>query len=293
MSYTEQDVHEGRRLMDDGRENRLVIGDKLLSVTASGGDGIFDQYCDEISLNPRTARQYRHTARMCTPPVRQLVAGSGVHVSYSALREGARLAPSGKPYDEDYNVLRSLLKEAREAGASRVSVPRYRRALGMEPALQDLLDPSSGASLADYLASLPPQERDQALRDLVEKKAEVHDALKRVMDEKRRRDRETRGPECGGGKPDKAAAVARDLVRLSDQGAAFMSRYPPSASLDFTDEQKIACGLTFSVTSRGRPHRSASRITGTSPACAIRFASSNAAETAARVWEPCISEVPC
>ncbi|SCE31657.1 hypothetical protein GA0115234_107681 [Streptomyces sp. DvalAA-43] len=41
--------------------------------------------------------------------------------------------------------------------------------------------------------------------------------------------------------------------------------------------------LTFSLTSRGRPHRSASRITGTSPACAIRFVSSKAAETAARV----------
>jgi hypothetical protein len=111
----------------------------------------------------------------------------------------------------------------------------------MEPALQDLLDPSSGTTLADYLGSLPPQERDQALRDLVEKKAEVHDALKRVMDEKRRQYRETRGPECGGTKPDKAAAVARDLVRLSDQGAAFMSRYPPSATLAFTDEQKVAC----------------------------------------------------
>jgi hypothetical protein len=85
---TDQDVREGRRLMDDGRENRLVIGDKLLSVTVSGPDGVFDRYCDEISLNPRTARKYRHTARMCTPSVRQLVADSGVHVSYSALREG-------------------------------------------------------------------------------------------------------------------------------------------------------------------------------------------------------------
>ncbi|MEU5437230.1 hypothetical protein AB0G73_28160 [Streptomyces sp. NPDC020719] len=117
MSYTDQDVREGRRLMDSGRENRLVIGDKLLSVTVPGQDGDFDRYCDEISLNPRTAREYRHTARMCTPPVRQFVAASGVHVSYSALREGARLAPSGKPYDEGYSMLRSLLKEAREAGA--------------------------------------------------------------------------------------------------------------------------------------------------------------------------------
>ncbi|OKJ35039.1 hypothetical protein AMK22_17555 [Streptomyces sp. CB01580] len=51
--------------------------------------------------------------------------------------------------------------------------------------------------------------------------------------------------------------------------------------------------LTFAATSRGRPHRSASRITGTSLACAIRFVSSNTAETAAGVWETCIYEVPC
>ncbi len=51
--------------------------------------------------------------------------------------------------------------------------------------------------------------------------------------------------------------------------------------------------LAFFATSRGRPHRSASRITGTSPAGVIGFGSSNAAETAADVWETCISEVPC
>lgn len=196
MSYTDQDVREGRRLMDDGRENRLVIGDKLLSVTASGQDSAFDQYCDEISLNPRTARQYRHTARMCTPPVRQLVADSGVHVSYSALREGACLALSGKPNNEGYSTLRTLLEEAREAGAGRISVPQYRRALGMGPALQDLLDPTSDMSVAEYLGALPPAERDKVLRDLVEEDAKVHDAIKRAMDEKRSRDRENPGPEC-------------------------------------------------------------------------------------------------
>ncbi|MCF3167076.1 hypothetical protein IPZ64_09100 [Streptomyces violaceoruber] len=241
MSYTDQDVHDGRRLMNDGRENRLVIGDKLLSVTASGQDGVFDQYCDEISLNPRTARQYRHTARMCAPPVRQLVADSGVHVCYSVLREGARLAPSGRPYDKDYSTLRSLLAEAREAGTGRISVPQYRRALGMGPALQDLLDPAGDMSVAEYLGALPPTERDKVLRDLVEEDGKVHDAIKRAMDDKRRRDRETRGPDCGGGKPDKAQALARDLVRLRDQATAFMNRYPPSAAVAFTGEQRAAC----------------------------------------------------
>lgn len=241
MSYTDQDVREGRRLMNDGRENRLVIGDKLLSVTTTGQDVAFDRYCDEISLNPRTAHQYRHTARMCTPPVRQFVADSGVHVSYSALREGARLSSSGRPHDEGYSTLRLLLKEARESGTGRISVPHYRRALGIGPALQDLLDPRSDVSVSEYLGALPPAERDKVLRDLVEDDARVHDAIKRAMDEKRRRDRENRDPECGGGKPDKAQALARDLVRLRDQASAFMNRYPPSAAVLFTGEQRAAC----------------------------------------------------
>lgn len=241
MSYTEQDVREGRRLMDDGRENRLVIGDKLLSVTAAGGEGVFDRYCDEISLNPRTARQYRHTARMCTPPVRQLVASSGVHVSYSVLREGARLAPSGKPYDEGYRTLRGMLKEAGESGASRISVAQYQRALGAGPALQDLLDPAGETSVSQYLGALlqdNPAERDKILRDLVEEDADFRDAVKRAMDDKQRRDRENR-IDCPGEKPSKAQALARDLVRLRDQAVALMNRYP--RAVPFTDEQRAAC----------------------------------------------------
>ncbi|MCI3932106.1 hypothetical protein [Streptomyces sp. AN091965] len=241
MSYSDHDVHEGRRLMNDGRENRLVIGDKLLSVTAAGGDGDFDRYCDEISLSPRTGRQYRHTARLCTPPVRQLVAESGVHVSYSALREGARLAPSGKPYDEGYSTLRELLQEACDAGAARISIQQYQRALGAGPGLQELLDPSGTTSVSEYLAALPPLEREKVLRELVEEDAGLHDAIKRVMDDKRRREREMRGPECGGGKPDKAQALARDLVRLRDQATACMHRYPPSVAMTFTGEQRAAC----------------------------------------------------
>lgn len=51
--------------------------------------------------------------------------------------------------------------------------------------------------------------------------------------------------------------------------------------------------LTFSATSRGRSHRSASRTAGISPACAIRFGSSNAANTVAGLWEDFTHEVPC
>ncbi|MBV9022701.1 MAG: hypothetical protein JO362_02570 [Streptomycetaceae bacterium] len=245
MSYTDQDVREGRQLMDDGRQNRLVIGDKLLSVSALGQDGDFERYCEEISLSPRTARQYRHTARMCTPPVRQLVAGSGVHVSYSVLREGARLAPSGKPYDEGYSTLRSLLNQARESEAGRVSVAQYQRALGTGPSVHDLLGPSGGTSLAEFLGCLDPAERDKVLRELLEENDAIYNSAKRVMDDKRRRDREGRTECPGGEKPDKAHALAhalaRDLVRLRDQVTALMNRYPPSATMDFSDEQRAAC----------------------------------------------------
>ncbi|MDI3420439.1 hypothetical protein [Streptomyces luteolus] len=240
MSYTDQDVREGRRLMDDGRENRLVIGDKLLAVSPANPDGAFDRFCDEISLNPRTARHYRHTARLCTAPVRRLVADSGVHVSYSALREGARLAPSGKPYDEGYSTLRSLLAEASEAGIGRISAPQYRRALGIGPGLQDLLDPASDVSVAQYLGALPPAERDKVLRELVEEDDAFRDAVKRAIDDKRRRDREDRTGR-GGEKPSKAQSLARDLVRLNDQITGLMHRYPPSTALDFTEEQSTAC----------------------------------------------------
>ncbi|MDV9203080.1 hypothetical protein, partial [Streptomyces sp. Wh19] len=49
--------------------------------------------------------------------------------------------------------------------------------------------------------------------------------------------------------------------------------------------------LTFPTVSRASPHRSASRIIGTSPAYATRLASSNAADTAETAWEDCISRV--
>ncbi|WP_075735854.1 hypothetical protein [Streptomyces acidiscabies] len=41
MSCTEQDVRESRWLMNEGCENRLVIGDKLQVVRSSGPDGVF------------------------------------------------------------------------------------------------------------------------------------------------------------------------------------------------------------------------------------------------------------
>jgi hypothetical protein len=50
-------------------------------------------------------------------------------------------------------------------------------------------------------------------------------------------------------------------------------------------------GFNFWAVRRASPHRSASRITGTRPACATRSVSSNATDAAAGAWEDCISRV--
>lgn len=233
--------------MDAGRDNRLAIGDLLLAVASpAGGDGALEAFCGEVGLNPRTARQYRQTARACTAPMRQRVSDSGIHVSYSVLREGSRTGPGGTPYDEDYRTLRELLREARDSGAGRVCVATYRQALGIGPSLRDLLNASGPgeATIAEYVDALNRNgpEREKIIRALVEEDAELSEAVRTAVDAKRRRDQERekggRGT-AGGERSDKGTALARDLVRLRDQAVACMNRYP--RAVDLSAEQVLAC----------------------------------------------------
>jgi hypothetical protein len=62
-----------------------------------------------------------------------------VHVSYSALREGARLAAGGIPADQGWATLRVLLAETEQAGWDRISVMHYQQVLGVGRGLLDLL----------------------------------------------------------------------------------------------------------------------------------------------------------
>ncbi|MEU8727658.1 hypothetical protein [Streptomyces antimycoticus] len=139
MTCTDEDVREGRRLMDEGRDNRLSLGEKLLAVAGLNNDSVFEEFCGRIGLAPATGREYRHTARMATPAIRQLIAEGTMHVSYSTLREGARPRPGGIPADEGWAKLRTLLKEAREAGRDRVTLAYYQQVLGTAPALKGLV----------------------------------------------------------------------------------------------------------------------------------------------------------
>ncbi|MFF3748818.1 hypothetical protein [Streptomyces kronopolitis] len=108
MTCADGDVHEVRRLMDEGRENRLALGDKLLAVAGLNNDSVFEEFCGLIGLAPATAREYRYTARLATAAIRQLIAEGTVHVSYSTLREGAGPSPGCLPADEGWAKLRTL-----------------------------------------------------------------------------------------------------------------------------------------------------------------------------------------
>lgn len=227
MTYTDGDVREGRRLMDEGRENRLAIGDKLLAVAGLDNDGAFEEFCGRIGLSPASGRGYRHTARIATPAIRELIAKAGVHVSYSALREGARLGPAGIPVDEGWTKLRALLAEAREAGRDRVTLAHYQQVLGTAPALKELVDPGSGDStkLMAYLGGLSGGERESIVCSLLADDAALRKSVRRTIDDQRRRDRDRESLDDRG-TTEQWMPLAQALVALGDQAGGFVNRHP-------------------------------------------------------------------
>ncbi|WP_367428935.1 phosphotransferase [Streptomyces celluloflavus] len=104
-------------------------------------------------------------------------------------------------------------------------------------------------------------------------------------------ERAQEGAERGGGTDTAERSRHRTVPQEVEVGggvdAVCPAAMPPTMLVTFASAAAPAPSLTpvalaFSVTSRGRPHCSTGRITGTSPACAIRFGSSNAAESARR-----------
>jgi hypothetical protein len=232
MTYTEQDVREGRRLMDQGRQNRLEIGDQLLAVAGLNNDSVFEEFCGQIGLAPATGRVYRHTARIATPAIRKLIADGNVHVSYSVLREGARLTSGGAPVDEGWTTLRALLEEAREDGSGRVTRAYYQQVLGTAPALKDLVDPGSGDStkLMAYLGGLSGSEREKIVCSLLEDDTNLRTSVRRTIDAQKRRERDR--DQLDGREPvDPWMPLARDLVTLGDQAGGFVNRHPSAGQL--------------------------------------------------------------
>ncbi|MBB5939515.1 hypothetical protein [Streptomyces zagrosensis] len=266
MTYTEQDVCEGRRLMDEGRENRLAIGDKLLAVAGLNNDSVFEEFCGQIGLAPATGREYRHTARMATPAIRQFIAEGDVHVSYSALREGARPRPGGIPADEGWTKLRALLKEAREAGRDRVTHAYYQQILGTAPALKELVDPGSGDStkLMAYLGGLSGSEREKIVCSLLADDTSLRTSVRRTIEDQRRRERDRErldGPEPAT----HWMPLARALVALGDQASGFVNRHPsaqlveqqlPAAREALVKLELATAWITMRLDTAAKPARS-------------------------------------
>ncbi|WP_425574887.1 hypothetical protein [Streptantibioticus ferralitis] len=117
--------------------------------------------------------------------------------------------------------------------------------------------------------------------------------LERMAVGERAQKRAQRGRGSDTCEHDRHRTVTQDIEMLSAPAAMPTTMLVTLASGAAAAPFFVPVSLSFSATSRGRQHRSASRTTGTSPAYASRFGSSNAAETAAGVWETCISEVPC
>ena len=68
---------------------------------------------------------------------------------------------------------------------------------------------------------------------------------------------------------------------------------PTTSDITFAPAHPVDPGTVSHSSARSRkPIRSASATAGTNPADAIRFGSSNAADSAAGVWHSCISEMP-
>ncbi|MDJ0347674.1 hypothetical protein QMK19_41410 [Streptomyces sp. H10-C2] len=120
-------------LVNRGSVYRLELGDMLLAVTAGGGDGLLDAFCDAISLSPRSGRDYRLVACICTPPLRAKIAATGVQTNWSILREGARAGAGRVPLDEGYRKLLVLLEEAAAQGRDQLKLPPVPPGTGHRP----------------------------------------------------------------------------------------------------------------------------------------------------------------
>ncbi|WP_424533590.1 hypothetical protein ACOZ38_24970 [Sphaerisporangium viridialbum] len=161
MRFTEHDVHECRRLMIGCRANQLAVGDILAAGWAEGADAL-GEFCEQVGLSVSTAREWRATAAAVSPALRERLNNSGVIVSYSLLREGARLR-GGQALDPGYVKLLRLIDDAKAAGIDRVNHATYQTVLGTAPPLAAVTDPVSRetAGIIDFVTEVnnSPQPR--------------------------------------------------------------------------------------------------------------------------------------
>lgn len=251
---TDVEFETARRAVGEERDHRLWLGDVFGRIEHPE----VRHWAKRLSKSVRTAREYRHTARMCTPPVREMLASSSVLVSYTILREGAHADTSGIPRDESYQILKRLIAEAVEAGADHITVPDYRIALGLGPNVQDLFGPDGDdEEFREYLDEVgqgPERERlinvmTAQLRD----RAQVDQAVRAALAEENATRRERRREEARLGlsaSPVAAdeSAFAREVGAIGDQMKRVMRRYAHLKPTNLADERNEAVVTTAQAT---------------------------------------------
>ncbi|MGW2331633.1 hypothetical protein ACWC5C_38610 [Streptomyces sp. NPDC001700] len=132
-------------LTGERQTTRLALGDLLLEVAPPAGNGVnsgtyevLKGFAAVLGISLDTAREYRRVAAACTGEIRDRLAQAGVLVPYSVIREAAVDDGSASAAGR-WQTLFQLLDEAAGSG-ERVTVPRYRQALGSQPTVQPVLN---------------------------------------------------------------------------------------------------------------------------------------------------------
>ena len=248
MSFTEHDVRECRRLVIGCRTGQLAIGDILAGGWADGA--ALGEFCERVGLSVTTAREWRTTAAAVTPHLREQLKDSGVFVSYSVLREGARQR-GGQALDPGYAKLLHLIDDAKRAGVDRVNRATYQTVLGTAPPLAAVMDPQARDSdgILDYVTEVHHSpNRDELVQVLVAEEQVTRAELAAAFDNRRtqqaqqqaQRRTETQSAQPGVGT---GAALVAGFAALAEQSARLAKRFPGLVKLDTAQQADAAVAL--------------------------------------------------
>ncbi len=229
------------------RAGQLAIGDILAAEWADNATAL-GAFCERTGLSVSTAKQWRATAAAVTPDLRKHLEESGVFVSYSVLREGAR-PRGGLVPDPGYAKLHHLIADARNAGVDRVNLATYQTVLGTAPPLAAVMDPAARDAdneVADYVTEVQHSpNRDDLVNYLAiqEKvtRAEVTAALEARRTEKAEQQSQipSAQPQAGSG-----AALVAALTALAGQAGRLAKRFPASiVKLDPAEQVDVSVAL--------------------------------------------------
>lgn len=192
-----------------------------------------------------TAREWRATAAAVTLHLRRHLKDSGVFVSYSVLREGARQR-GGQALDPGYVKLLQLIDDAKRAGVDRVNRATYQTVLGTAPPLAAVMDPQAHDSddgIIDYVTEVHHSpNRDELVQVLVAEEQVTRAELAAAFD-KRRTQQAQRRAQTQSAQPGTGAALVAGFAALAEQSARLAKRFPGQVNLDTAQQADAAVAL--------------------------------------------------